>query len=380
MRGELDAARCAPPTARRPPAVVDVLLAQPNERARSTNLAAPDAAAAWAAPMAVGAGGPPGAWQSTATPTPLATSTWTSPNGIPYGGGSRRRALRARQRALAPTRVFPRPRNSGNPLLVPPVWRSGPRCVSRASRASRVRESCTGVVGAVGVCRSRRVSVPVGGPLPSCSDQGVNVAFSTAGMLPHAGGAGCGSYCGRWGGGVAVHTVGALLLRSVAAAAVRVGQLRTGLKCARFRGIGRLESAEDAAGCLRLLRSARRRVPHLRALARWRASDDWEVWVWKVRWLVGLLGGCAVKRAKRSGGLGGERGRRHRDANYSSCTRGWTPAPGPRRATRAGASGAQCSSAVLFVRQRERETLLGDRGALPSPLPAAAPLESRIDF
>ena len=144
MRGELDAARCAPPTARRPPAVVDVLLAQPNERARSTNLAAPDAAAAWAAPMAVGAGGPPGAWQSTATPTPLATSTWTSPNGIPYGGGSRRRALRARQRALAPTRVFPRPRNSGNPLLVPPAWRLGPRCVSRASRASRVRDACVG--------------------------------------------------------------------------------------------------------------------------------------------------------------------------------------------------------------------------------------------
>jgi len=41
-----------------------------------------------AAPLAaVGAGGPPGDWQKTATPTPLATSTWTSPNGIPYAVG-----------------------------------------------------------------------------------------------------------------------------------------------------------------------------------------------------------------------------------------------------------------------------------------------------
>mmetsp|Transcript_86194 Transcript_86194/g.139840 ORF Transcript_86194/g.139840 Transcript_86194/m.139840 type:complete len:82 (-) Transcript_86194:449-694(-) len=57
------------------------------------------------APMSYGAG-PPGTWQLTATQTPLATSTWSSPNGIPYG---------------------------------------------------------------------------VGGPLPACLDQGVNVAFSTAG-------------------------------------------------------------------------------------------------------------------------------------------------------------------------------------------------------
>ena len=49
----------------------------------------PDAGSAPTAPMAIGAGGPPGAWQNTATPTPLATSTWTSPNGIPYGGEGR---------------------------------------------------------------------------------------------------------------------------------------------------------------------------------------------------------------------------------------------------------------------------------------------------
>ena len=51
--------------------------------------------------MAIGAGGPPGAWQNTATPTPLATSTWTSPNGIPYGGegGAQRRAA-VRERAF----------------------------------------------------------------------------------------------------------------------------------------------------------------------------------------------------------------------------------------------------------------------------------------
>ena len=40
------------------------------------------------APMSVGAGGPPGDWQKTATPTPLATSTWSSPNGVPYGGAA----------------------------------------------------------------------------------------------------------------------------------------------------------------------------------------------------------------------------------------------------------------------------------------------------